>query len=121
MSRYIEISKELRPCVYVPTDEPLLFHRWVYDDTALCEKKDGSIGLYHCKSIQFIDNKQKDYSFIHTIPDNVIIKQIDDLGRVQIPKQFREEMNIPDGSSIHICRDGDILKLYYRKESVNND
>ena len=40
-----------------------------------------------------------------------IIRRIDDLGRVVIPKEVRHKMNIKEGDPVEICFDGDRLYL----------
>lgn len=40
-----------------------------------------------------------------------IIRRIDDLGRVLIPKEVRYKMNIKEGDPLEICFDGDRLYL----------
>ena len=40
-----------------------------------------------------------------------IIRRIDDLGRVVIPKEVRHKMNITEGDPLEICFDGDRLYL----------
>ena len=40
-----------------------------------------------------------------------IIRRIDDLGRVVIPKEVRHKMNINEGDPLEICFDGDRLYL----------
>ena len=40
-----------------------------------------------------------------------IIRRIDDLGRVAIPKEVRRNMNITEGDLLEICFDGDRLYL----------
>lgn len=40
-----------------------------------------------------------------------IIRRIDDLGRVVIPKEIRREMQIKEGDPLEICLDGDKLYL----------
>lgn len=40
-----------------------------------------------------------------------IIRRIDDLGRVVIPKEIRHKLNIHEGDPLEICLDGDRLYL----------
>ena len=40
-----------------------------------------------------------------------IIRRIDDLGRVVIPKEVRRKLNISEGDPLEICFDGDRLYL----------
>ncbi len=40
-----------------------------------------------------------------------IIRRIDELGRVVIPREMRNAMKIKDGDSLEICRDGDNVVL----------
>ena len=40
-----------------------------------------------------------------------IIRRIDDLGRVGIPKEVRRRQNISEGDPLEICFDGDRLYL----------
>lgn len=40
-----------------------------------------------------------------------IIRRIDDLGRVVIPKEVRRKFNIKEGDPLEICIDGDRLYL----------
>jgi AbrB family looped-hinge helix DNA binding protein len=42
-----------------------------------------------------------------------IIRRIDDLGRIVIPREIRRKMNINEGDPLEICLDGD--KLYLEK------
>ena len=42
-----------------------------------------------------------------------IIRRIDDLGRIVIPREVRRKMNINEGDPLEICLDGD--KLYLEK------
>lgn len=52
-----------------------------------------------------------------------IVRRIDDLGRVVIPKEIRKTMRIKDGESLEIYtgRDGEIiLKKYSPMESIND-
>lgn len=43
-----------------------------------------------------------------------IIRRIDDLGRVAIPKEIRRKLNIKEGDPLEICLDGNkvIFELY---------
>lgn len=40
-----------------------------------------------------------------------IVRRIDELGRVVIPKEVRRALKIKDGDPLEICRDGDKLVL----------
>lgn len=40
-----------------------------------------------------------------------IIRRIDDLGRIGIPKEIRREMKIKEGDPLEICLDGDKICL----------
>ena len=40
-----------------------------------------------------------------------IVRRIDDLGRVVIPKEISRTMRIRDGELSQICRDGECLAL----------
>ena len=40
-----------------------------------------------------------------------IIRRIDDLGRIVIPKEVRRKLNISEGDPLEICFDGDRLYL----------
>ena len=42
-----------------------------------------------------------------------IIRRIDDLGKIVIPREIRRKMNINEGDPLEICIDGD--KLYLEK------
>ena len=42
-----------------------------------------------------------------------IIRRIDDLGRIVVPREIRRKMNINEGDPLEICLDGD--KLYLEK------
>lgn len=42
-----------------------------------------------------------------------IIRRIDDLGRIAVPREIRQKMNINEGDPLEICLDGD--KLYLEK------
>lgn len=42
-----------------------------------------------------------------------IIRRIDDLGRVAIPKEIRRMINVKEGDALEICLDGD--RLYIEK------
>ena len=46
-----------------------------------------------------------------------IIRRIDDLGRIVIPREIRRKMNINEGDPLEICLDGD--KLYLEKYIVS--
>ena len=57
-----------------------------------------------------------------------IVRRIDDLGRIVIPREIRRTMNIGEGDAMELCYDGDclILRPYYmeydlaeRVESLN--
>ena len=63
MAGFIEFGRELRPCIHIKTGEHLLFHSWVYEDIALCEKGDGTMGTYLHSCIKFVDNKHSEYGF----------------------------------------------------------
>ena len=40
-----------------------------------------------------------------------IVRRIDELGRIVIPKEIRRALKIKDGDPLEICRDGDKLIL----------
>lgn len=63
MSGFIEFGRELRPCIRIETGEKLLFHNWVCENIALCEREDGTIGKYGWNIIRFLDSKHKEYDF----------------------------------------------------------
>ena len=48
-----------------------------------------------------------------------IIRRVDDLGRVAIPRKVRRQMNINEVDPLEICIDGD--KLYFEKCIISND
>ena len=64
MSGYIEIGRELRPCIDIENNERLLFHHWIYGDIALCEKEDGTMTQRGCDRIKFLDSMHREYDFI---------------------------------------------------------
>ena len=43
-----------------------------------------------------------------------VVRRIDDLGRIVIPKEIRKSLRIKDGESLEICLDSDniVLKNY---------
>lgn len=51
-----------------------------------------------------------------------VVRRIDDLGRIVIPKEIRRNLKIRDGESLEIFIDSDmiILKKYSRLENMNN-
>ena len=51
-----------------------------------------------------------------------IVRRIDDLGRIVIPKELRKNMRIKDGESLEIFLDNDtiVLKKYSPLESLNS-
>lgn len=51
-----------------------------------------------------------------------VVRRIDDLGRIVIPKEIRRNLRIREGDSLEIYTEGDaiILKKYSHIESVNN-
>jgi len=51
-----------------------------------------------------------------------IIRKIDELGRIVIPKEIRSNLNIRNSESIEICVDGEsiILKKYYKMNNLIN-
>ena len=63
MSGYIEIGRELRPCIDIENNEKLLFHHWIYGDIALCEKEDGTMTQRGQCRIKFLDSKHNEYDF----------------------------------------------------------
>ena len=44
-----------------------------------------------------------------------IVRNIDELGRIVIPKELRNRMDMPEGSSVEICVENDkiVLSRYY--------
>lgn len=52
-----------------------------------------------------------------------VVRRIDDLGRIVIPKEIRRSLRIREGDSLEIYTDGSdsiILKKYSHVESINN-
>lgn len=51
-----------------------------------------------------------------------VIRRIDELGRIVIPKEIRRNLGIRDGENVEIFTENDsiILKKYNRMESINN-
>ena len=51
-----------------------------------------------------------------------VIRRIDELGRIVIPKEIRRNLGIHDGENVEIYTDSDniILKKYYRLNNSNN-
>lgn len=52
-----------------------------------------------------------------------VVRRIDDLGRIVIPKEIRKNLRIREGDSLEIYTDGSdaiILKKYSHVESINN-
>lgn len=51
-----------------------------------------------------------------------VIRRIDELGRIVIPKEIRRNLGIRDGENVEIFTESDsiILKKYNRMESINN-
>lgn len=51
-----------------------------------------------------------------------VVRRIDDLGRIVIPKEIRKTLRIKDGESVEIFLDSDniILKKYYPLEGIPN-
>lgn len=51
-----------------------------------------------------------------------IIRRVDDLGRVVIPREIRHKLNIKEGEPLEICLDGDMVcfKKYHTKAEVVN-
>ena len=51
-----------------------------------------------------------------------VIRRIDDLGRIVIPKEIRKNLRIKSGESVEIFVDGDsiILKKFSQIESLEN-
>lgn len=49
-----------------------------------------------------------------------IVRKIDELGRIVIPKEIRNNLNIKNSESIEICVEGDsiILKKYYKMNNL---
>lgn len=52
---------------------------------------------------------------------NAIVRRMDDLGRLVIPKEMRKMLKIKDGDPVEICTDNGeiILKKYYPSENAN--
>ena len=51
-----------------------------------------------------------------------IIRQIDDLGRVVIPKSIRKECGIEEGDALEIyCKDGIVMLKKYSMRRKNNE
>lgn len=51
-----------------------------------------------------------------------IIRRIDDLGRIVIPKEIRRDLRMGDGCPMEIIptKEGILLKKYYAEESLSN-
>src|SRR5690554_5644722 len=52
-----------------------------------------------------------------------VVRRIDDLGRIVIPKEIRKSLRIREGDSLEIYTDGSdsiILKKYSHVENINN-
>ena len=51
-----------------------------------------------------------------------IVRKIDELGRIVIPKEIRNNLNIKNSESIEICVEGEsiILKKYYKMNNLIN-
>jgi AbrB family looped-hinge helix DNA binding protein len=52
-----------------------------------------------------------------------IVRQIDDVGRITLPKNFRDQlgMNTKDPVEIILCDDHIIIKSKLQKENSNNE
>ena len=71
MSGFIEIGRELRPCIDIEDGEKLLFHHWISGDIALCEKEDGTMTQRGQCRIKFLDRKHNEYAFEGLSPEKV--------------------------------------------------
>lgn len=49
----------------------------------------------------------------------VIVRRVDDLGRIVIPKEIRRSMRISEGTPLEIYLDGDMI--CFRKWRVENE
>ena len=65
---------------------------------------------------RYFDRKQKTAVLPATIKATGIVRRIDDLGRIVIPKEIRRAMRIYEGDPLEICFDTDhniVLKKYH--------
>ena len=65
---------------------------------------------------RYLDRKQKSTVTPATIKATGIVRRIDDLGRIVIPKEIRRAMKIYEGDPLEICFDTDhniVLKKYH--------
>ena len=65
---------------------------------------------------RYLDRKQKTTVSPATIKATGIVRRIDDLGRIVIPKEIRRAMRIYEGDPLEICFDTDhniVLKKYH--------
>ena len=54
----------------------------------------------------------------------VIVRKVDDLGRIVIPKEIRKILNIPDGQEMEVIvdgRNGEIVLRKYRERTAENE
>ena len=86
-------------------DECDLFNLNMYIDTVAEEVKK-----------RYFDRKQKSTVSPATLKATGIVRRIDDLGRIVIPKEIRRAMRIYEGDPLEICFDTDhniVLKKYH--------